>query len=51
VLAVTSYSFEPLRLGLFDVYQATYPRPRRSAPAVIVAIDDRSLAEKLLAAE
>src|SRR5262245_24028717 len=43
VLAVTSYNFEPLRLGLFDLYQASHPRLRRSAPAVIVAIDDRSL--------
>lgn len=33
-----------LRLDLFDAYQALWPRERQSAPAVIVAIDEASLA-------
>ena len=33
-----------LRAGAFDAYQALAPRLRVSAPAVIVAIDDPSLA-------
>lgn len=34
-----------LRLALFDTYQGLFPRERRSAPAIIVAIDEQSLAE------
>ena len=34
-----------LRLALFDSYQAIAPRVRASAPAVIVAIDEKSLNE------
>lgn len=34
----------PLQLALFDAYQALWPRERHSAPAVIVAIDELSLA-------
>lgn len=33
-----------LQLALFDAYQALWPRERQSAPAVIVAIDEPSLA-------
>ncbi|PYM93810.1 MAG: chase2 sensor protein [Candidatus Rokuibacteriota bacterium] len=33
----------PLRLAVFDAYQHQAPRARRSAPALIVAIDDASL--------
>lgn len=33
-----------LQLALFDGYQALWPRERQSAPAVIVAIDEPSLA-------
>ena len=33
-----------LRLATFDAYQTWLPRERRSAPAVIVAVDDASLA-------
>ncbi len=33
-----------LRLGIFDSYQTWLPRERLSAPAVIVAVDDASLA-------
>ena len=33
----------PLRLATFDAYQYQAPRARRSAPALIVAIDDASL--------
>lgn len=33
-----------LQLALFDAYQSLWPRERQSAPAVIVAIDERSLA-------
>jgi adenylate cyclase len=33
-----------MRLGWLDVYQALAPRARRSAPVVIVAIDEASLA-------
>jgi len=33
----------PLRLATFDAYQHQAPRVRRSAPALIVAIDDASL--------
>src|SRR4030095_3070275 len=43
LLAVTLPYFEPLRLSVFDFYQSVYPRVRRSAPAVIVAIDEESL--------
>jgi len=32
-----------LRYALFDGYQAAFPRERRSAPAVIVEIDERAL--------
>ncbi len=34
-----------LRLALFDSYQTVAPRVRTSAPAVIVAIDEKSLDE------
>jgi adenylate cyclase len=34
-----------LRAQLFDAYQRLLPRPRLSEPAVVVAIDERSLAE------
>jgi CHASE2 domain-containing sensor protein len=43
VLVVTLPYFEPLRLNVFDFYQSVYPRLRRSAPAIIVAIDEESL--------
>jgi len=33
-----------LQLALFDAYQALWPRERQSAPAVVVAIDEHSLA-------
>ena len=33
-----------LRLATFDAYQTWLPRERRSAPAVIIAVDDASLA-------
>jgi serine phosphatase RsbU (regulator of sigma subunit)/CHASE2 domain-containing sensor protein len=35
---------KPLRLAGFDIYQTLWPRIRVSAPAVIVEIDDESLA-------
>jgi serine phosphatase RsbU (regulator of sigma subunit)/CHASE2 domain-containing sensor protein len=34
----------PMRFGAFDFYQTHWPRVRTSAPAVIVAIDEKSLA-------
>ena len=34
-----------LRMALFDTYQKLAPRARQSAPAVIVAIDEKSLAQ------
>lgn len=34
-----------LRLSLFDAYQKLFPRNRRTSPAIIVAIDEKSLAE------
>lgn len=34
-----------LQLALFDAYQKIWPRERQSAPAVIVAIDEASLAK------
>lgn len=34
-----------LQLALLDAYQKTWPRDRKSAPAVIVAIDEASLAK------
>ncbi len=34
----------PLRLAGFDIYQTLWPRTSVSAPAVIVEIDDESLA-------
>lgn len=34
-----------LQLALFDAYQRIWPRERQSAPAVIVAIDETSLAK------
>jgi adenylate cyclase len=34
-----------LQLALFDAYQRIWPRERQSAPAVIVAIDEASLAK------
>src|SRR5882724_63077 len=43
VLAVMLQYFEPLRPSVFDLYQSIYPRLRRSAPAVIVAVDEESL--------
>ncbi len=52
LVLLLSISFAPdlrvltqLRLGLFDSYQAIAPRVRTSAPAVIVAIDEKSLKE------
>jgi CHASE2 domain-containing sensor protein len=33
-----------LRHALFDTYQKLFPRERKSAPALIVAIDERALA-------
>lgn len=33
-----------LRHALFDTYQKLFPRERKSAPAVIVAVDERALA-------
>jgi len=35
---------EQVRLQLFDGYQVLWPRERRSAPAIVVEIDDASLA-------
>jgi adenylate cyclase len=43
VLAVTLQYFEPLRSSVFNLYQSFYPRIRRAAPSVIVAIDEESL--------
>jgi adenylate cyclase len=37
---------EALRETLFDSYQRVFPRERRSAPATIVEIDERTLAER-----
>lgn len=37
---------EALRETLFDAYQRLFPRERRSAPATIVEIDERTLAER-----
>jgi adenylate cyclase len=34
-----------LRMALFDAYQKAFPRQPQSSPAVIVAIDEKSLAE------
>jgi len=34
----------PMRFGAFDFYQTHFPRVRTSAPAVIIAIDEKSLA-------
>jgi adenylate cyclase len=34
-----------LRMALFDAYQKAFPRTPQSSPAVIVAIDEKSLAE------
>ena len=36
------------RSWLFDSYQKIFPRQRRSAPAIIVAIDERSLTQQSL---
>ena len=33
-----------MRFGAFDFYQTHFPRVRKSAPAVIIAIDEKSLA-------
>lgn len=48
VLLALQAAFTPahrtLQLALFDAYQALWPRERQSAPAVIVAIDEASLA-------
>ena len=38
-------ALSPLRMALFDAYQKVAPRLRASAPAVIVAIDEKSLQE------
>ena len=37
---------EALRETLFDAYQRAFPRERKSAPATIVEIDERTLAER-----
>jgi adenylate cyclase len=37
---------EALRETLFDTYQRVFPRERKSAPATIVEIDERTLAER-----
>jgi len=37
---------EALRENLFDAYQRLFPRERKSAPATIVEIDERTLAER-----
>jgi adenylate cyclase len=34
-----------LKLALFDAYQTLFPREQQSAPAIVVAIDEQSLAE------
>ena len=43
LLAPRLAPFHHLRLANFDAYQALAPRPRISAPVVVVAIDDTSL--------
>ncbi|HUR42307.1 MAG TPA: CHASE2 domain-containing protein [Verrucomicrobiae bacterium] len=48
VLAFMLSDGAPLRLlraQVFDAYQRVLPRPRLSAPALVVAIDERTLAE------
>ncbi len=42
--AVSTPAHLTLQLALFDAYQALWPRERQSGPAVIVAIDEASLA-------
>ena len=42
-LAVDVIGLGLVRLAAFDAYQRLAPRVRRSAPAVIVAIDEESL--------
>ena len=37
---------EALRETLFDTYQRLFPRERKSAPATVVEIDERTLAER-----
>src|SRR5439155_1030284 len=46
LLAPRLPAFHHLRLANFDAYQALAPRQRISAPVVIVAIDDTSLARQ-----
>lgn len=43
LLAAEPPFVQPLRNALFDSYQKLYPRERRTAPAVIVAIDELAL--------
>jgi serine phosphatase RsbU (regulator of sigma subunit)/CHASE2 domain-containing sensor protein len=43
VLAPELFGLGFIRLAAFDAYQRWAPRPRHSAPAVIVAIDEESL--------
>jgi len=43
-LPVGDAALRPLRLATFDAYQALAPRVRHRAPALIVAIDEASLA-------
>ncbi|MFN2643589.1 MAG: CHASE2 domain-containing protein [Burkholderiales bacterium] len=43
VLGLEPRPLPALRDGLFDLYQRLMPRSRNTAPAVIVAIDERSL--------
>lgn len=44
-MAATPPSVRSLRENGFDAYQRMFPRERRSAPATIVEIDERSLAQ------
>lgn len=44
-LCPTLSALSDLRMALFDAYQKVGPRTRASAPAVIVAIDEKSLRE------
>ena len=43
LLAVEPPFVQGLRHALFDGYQKLFPRERRAAPAVIVAIDEEAL--------
>lgn len=44
-LVISNQEHTDLRLDLFDFYQQISPRERQAAPAVIVAIDEKSLTE------